>query len=178
MWLRKKYSYQTYIKVDRFIPYQNNIELSHFNLTHNTHYDENFSSQRKVEYRKQLQLALFGYKPSSNVLQFKQNENLTPETIQASIKNISYETAPICEKKENISKHTNPEIDIIINNIVNDYNINILDWSDQDIIAFASSSTVYLYAFLTGDIHFLYKFKHLTVSSLKWFTGGIYLSIG
>ena len=57
-------------------------------------------------------------------------------------------------------------------NLVDDYYLNLLDWSENNIVGVALSDSVYLWCATTGSVQQLMQTAGTTVSSIAWAPGG------
>ncbi|KAM5148149.1 cell division cycle protein 20 homolog [Mantella aurantiaca] len=64
--------------------------------------------------------------------------------------------------------------------IRNDYYLNLIDWSSQNLLAVALNDSVYLWNYMSGDIVLLLQMENSEeyVSSVSWIKEGNYLAVG
>lgn len=62
--------------------------------------------------------------------------------------------------------------------LLDDYYLNLLDWSKDNRVAVALGSAVYVWSAETGDIMQLCERPGMNITSLKWAPGGQWLAIG
>lgn len=62
-------------------------------------------------------------------------------------------------------------------NIIDDYYLNLLDWSSTNIIALALDNKVYTFNYTNGEINFLCENDH-NYTSVSWSPNGSYIAIG
>lgn len=154
-------------KGDRFIPSRSGMDLdvSHYNLTKencNPNMIDTISpSPSKEGYNKVLAESLFDGQIGSKVLAFKSKAPVPKETsnlhrvLYASTKIVTSET--VSSKK--VTRHIASNAERILDapNLVNDYYLNLIDWSMNNILAIALSDTCYLWNAATGEISELMK---------------------
>jgi len=61
--------------------------------------------------------------------------------------------------------------------VINDYYLNLLSWSDDDILAVALSNKVYLWNSATGTVQHVVSSED-NITSVAWMPGGRYLATG
>ena len=161
------------VKPDRFIPPRfKNVDIR------NTKFQLDIKND---QYSKELQKRLFSKEiVNETILAF----NSTCVSKPVNLRNIySNNLHGINEKKVKI-KHrkinSNPERILDAPAFMNDYYLNLLDWSSCDVIAVALSECVYLWNANTGGIHKLMTMTDNNdyISSVSWIEDGSYLAIG
>jgi cell division cycle protein 20 (cofactor of APC complex) len=175
-WKRKQESSK---EGDRFIPSMENNNIKNYKIIKG---DEENSN---CNYTKELQKRLFseelketkiltlskkapkvdlGYENELRVL-YSQNKNLK-------------ENSDI--KKETRVINQTPERILDAPCLVDDYYLNLLDWSTENIIAVALAETVYLWNATNGNIHKLMSTSSEDdyVTSVNWIQDGSYLAVG
>lgn len=160
---------------DRFIPAINEIDwdIAHFHLSQNT------ADPCPVEsnYVSALEDAMFEGRTREKILKFKVNAP-KPQKIQHTFDTIY--TQPKLSSPKIHHRYIPQSADRILDapNLVDDYYLNVLDWSCNNILAVALGSEVYLWNAGTSDITSLPSLDAELVTSLSWISGGEYLAIG
>ena len=144
----------------------------------------------KEVYESRLSAALLGVEDKANnrVLSFKEKAPL-PKGDTVSNLNVLYSASAAAgkHKKSNaklVSRHiaSAPARVLDAPDLMDDYYLNLLSWSDTNILAVALTNTVYLWNAGTGDIQELCTFDEgpgSHVSSVSWIQqGGAHLAVG
>jgi len=149
------------IQGDRFIPNRvsMNMDVSHHNLLQ-SHEDVPNS------YKTTLSTSLFG-EPSvedCNILALK---NKAPKGVPSDLSYIYSRNVPV--KKEVIRAiPTTAERVLDAPGLVDDYYLNLLDWSSRNVLSVALTGTVYLWHASTSSIKELVTYNDRTVTSVSW----------
>ena len=59
-----------------------------------------------------------------------------------------------------------------------DFYLNVLDWSQKDVLAVALNNSIYLWSAVTGSVLKMCDFPNDVVASLSWAPSGTHLSVG
>lgn len=133
-----------------------------------------------AEYQRQLATRLFA-SPTKKVLTFQQP--LTePATNVISPIRLQLAQPPAKDPLKKIKRRRiTPTAERILDapDILDDFYLNVLDWSSQDMIAVALNTSVYLWNASSGDVSHLVNFPESTpVTSLSWSPEGFFLALG
>lgn len=148
------------------------------------------SDSNKEEYDSRLSAALLGVEDKANnrILSFKDKAPV-PKGDTVNNLNVLYSASAAAakSKKSNtklVSRHipSAPTRVLDAPDLMDDYYLNLLSWSDTNILAVALTNTVYLWNAGTGDIQELCTFDEgpgSHVSSVSWVQqGGAHLAVG
>lgn len=85
----------------------------------------------------------------------------------------------LAQKVQKPSRHIPTVANRILDapDMLDDYYLNLLDWSKSNKLAIALGSAVYIWSAESGDIVSLYDEPGINITSLSWSVGGQYLSI-
>ncbi|XP_024942935.1 cell division cycle protein 20 homolog isoform X2 [Cephus cinctus] len=171
---------------DRFIPSRatTNFELGHYKLQHHADQDgdkgdnispskremqrligENFhggdiNNMRVLSYQNKAPAPPEGYQ---NPLRVVYSQTKTPASVKASTRYIPQAPDRILDAPE----------------IIDDYYLNLVDWSTNNILAVALGANVYLWNAATGTIEQLLELEGSDyVCSVAWIQEGPYLAVG
>ena len=171
---------------DRFIPQRSamDLDVSHFELTRSAD-AENVANVNalpsKEEYNRNLAQTLMSGNPSSKVLAFKNKP--APASVHESSLRVLYTAnreAGMQPKKYSRHIPQAPERILDAPELLDDYYLNLLDWSSQNILAVALGDSIYLWNATDGSIQQLCQTQgegsHVT--SLAWIPQGNYISVG
>ena len=198
---------------DRFIPNRSgmNVELSKHMLRTSSFSDEDIATQggdamstdgsgenaqkvvsdsNKGEYESRLSATLLGVddKANNRILSFKEKAP-APKGDTVNNLNILYSSSGTAEQKKSNTKLVSRHIPSVPSRILDapdlmdDYYLNLLSWSDTNILAVALANTVYLWNATSGDIQELCTFEgegaNSHISSVAWVQeGGAHLAVG
>ncbi|PIO27354.1 hypothetical protein AB205_0016920 [Aquarana catesbeiana] len=104
-----------------------------------------------------------------------------PEGYQNNLKVLySQKATPGSSKKPGRYIPSMPDRVLDAPEIRNDYYLNLIDWSSQNLLAVALNDSVYLWNYLSGDIILLLQIEHSEeyISSVSWIKEGNYLAVG
>lgn len=144
--------------------------------------NEQYAAQQN--YNKTLSKKLFDTEDVSKVriLNLKHKPS-KPKTFMATedIQSL-YSQNNISHSKPQKYRHVSsvPERILDAPDLVDDYYLNVLEWSEQNILAIALAGSVYLWNADTGNIDVLLERESPDeyISSLAWLPGGAHLSVG
>lgn len=192
---------------DRFIPVRSGMELAkHQMRTANSSADDrslddaghNLSSDRiksvaddkKVRYASNLSSALLGVDDvkSSRILSYQDKAPVPAAGDTVGNLNILYSASAACAQGKSsaklVSRHIPSAPSRILDapDLMDDYYLNLVDWSASNWLAIALGQTVFLWNAGTGDIEELCSFDegpNAHISSVKWVQeGGTHLAVG
>ena len=137
-------------------------------------------SPTKREYQRVIKENLAG-ELSSKVLSYQNKPPGPPDSHSNSLK-ILYSSGKSQQNTKKVARHIpqTPERILDAPDIINDYYLNLVDWSSNNHLAVALGAHVYLWNAATGDIHQLCQLAgHQDyVASVKWVEQGTYLALG
>jgi len=177
---------------DRFIPNRSLMDMernSHSLLRSNSCDSDSETGSVNEEYRTALNSEILGTDNTSKhrVLSFK-DKAPTPKGDTVNNLKVLYSSSSTGRVKSKQTKSTSryipsaPSRILDAPDILDDYYLNLLSWSDTNVLAVALSQTVYLWNAASGSIQELYTFDDSAqshISSLSWVQeGGTHLAIG
>eukprot|EP01120_Amphizonella_sp_Union-15-10_P015766 TRINITY_DN8170_c0_g1_i1.p1 TRINITY_DN8170_c0_g1~~TRINITY_DN8170_c0_g1_i1.p1 ORF type:complete len:440 (-),score=58.10 TRINITY_DN8170_c0_g1_i1:131-1450(-) len=166
---------------DRFIPNRNcmDLDLSHYNLTkENTENNGNLTNSSQ-HYKLTLAQTLFSTVPDCKILALRQKQIKNPLEEKNNI--FAINTANNPKIKNNYTNRlipTQPEHILDAPDIIDDYYLNLLDWSSKNILAVALGCSVYLWNASTSEITCLLTTEGTPITSVKWTSSGKHLALG
>eukprot|EP01113_Clastostelium_recurvatum_P018882 TRINITY_DN22254_c0_g1_i1.p1 TRINITY_DN22254_c0_g1~~TRINITY_DN22254_c0_g1_i1.p1 ORF type:complete len:487 (+),score=123.40 TRINITY_DN22254_c0_g1_i1:102-1463(+) len=173
---------------DRFIPSRAelDLEVSHFNLTkENVCFSGSEMSPSKAEYRSTLADSLFDGKVSqaSKILTFKSKAPVPKSSHSNSLKVLYSQSAKeSSQAPRRAHRHIPqaPERVLDAPDLIDDYYLNLLDWSSQNTVAIALRKSIYLWNAGSGEISHLMELPDADdcVTSLSWMANGSHLAVG
>ncbi|XP_038145155.1 cell division cycle protein 20 homolog [Cyprinodon tularosa] len=167
---------------DRFIPIRNNkqMDVANFLLTKENEPDDGKTTVSS-ESKKAWSVTLNGYNiEDAKILHLGGKPLNAPEGYQNNLKVLySQVTTPASLKKTRYIS-SNPERILDAPELLNDFYLNLLDWSSRNFVAVALHNHVYLWNAASGDILLLMKLERDEdyVCSLSWTKDGSYLAVG
>ncbi|XP_072024015.1 cell division cycle protein 20 homolog [Amphiura filiformis] len=171
---------------DRFIPNRSatNYELSSFMLSNTATADpdaELVQSPSKLEYQKLMSDNLNGNQLSSRILSYKNKPPTGPEGFQNNLKVLySQNKTPGSSRKTIRHIPQAPERILDAPEILDDYYLNLIDWSCHNHLAVSLANNVYLWNAGNGEIKQLMQLENPEdyIGSVSWIKEGNYLAIG
>lgn len=165
---------------DRFIPIRSttNFELSHFKLTQTE--DTEVSSPQK-EIQKIISENLHGNDISKQkILAYQNKAPAAPEGFQNPMRVLFTQTkTPVSVKTGSRYIPQAPDRILDAPDIIDDYYLNLMDWSANNLLAVALGSNVYLWNASTGNIEQLPELEgNDYVCSTSWIQEGDFLAVG
>lgn len=133
------------------------------------------------EYTSSLVSTLFPNQSQDKVLSFSQSSTNTRSSSRSLIsqKELGQRQVPRSQKKKKRVISPVPEKILDAPDFVDDYYLNLLDWSSDNILAVALSRTIYTWDANTGEINELVTLGNDDyVCSLSWAKEGQYLAVG
>lgn len=193
--------------VDRFIPNRATMDMQKaaFSIRSSVSQDEDYAegaaseglpsecsvdSEHKSEFKSVLSSAILGIDTESDsgsrILAFKEK---APAPKGDSVNNLKvlYSVGggrPLSKSSRPVSRHIPSAPSRILDapDLIDDYYLNLISWSDTNILAVALGQSVYLWNASSGDIDELCTFDptpHSYVSSVQWTQqGGVHLAVG
>jgi cell division cycle protein 20 (cofactor of APC complex) len=129
-----------------------------------------------------LQNSYHEERSQSKILTFKQKAPKPQEGYVNSLKVLySQNVLPISEQRRRMIRHIPQTPDRILDapELVDDYYLNLLDWSHENMLAVALGSSVYLWNANTGDIQELCNVpQDEMICSVSWVPDGHHLAVG
>lgn len=159
---------------DRFIPNRSamDMEIANYHLTkENTNPDAS-------EYNERLAQTLFDGKLDSKVLAFKSKAPSAPQG-HISANRTLFSSNLAASKKTTTRVVIDKPIKVLdAPNFSDDYYLNVLDWSSQNVVAVGLTDTVYVFDASTGSASALMSCQDNSISSVNWTQDGNHLAIG
>lgn len=172
---------------DRFIPNRatTNFELSNYmikNKKENDGLDSSNAQGTSDEQLKVISEAIHGIDINSKdkrILAFNTKAPAPPESHLNPLRVVYSVKTPLSTKSGSRYIPTNPERILDAPDIVNDYYLNLLDWSKNNIVTVALGQSVYLWNAGTGNIEILFENQGADQAcSLAWIQEGSILAVG
>lgn len=166
---------------DRFIPARSacNFELGHFKV--NQQPVEEPTSPSQQEMQRAMAENLHGRDISNTrILAFQNKAPAPPEGFTNPLKVIySQSKTPMSAKSSTRYIPQAPDRILDAPEIIDDYYLNLIDWSPNNILAVALGSSVYLWNASTGNIEQLLELEGSDyICSLNWVQEGYLLAVG
>eukprot|EP00808_Paulinella_micropora_P031650 g73359.t1 len=169
----------------RYIPDRDgmNRDLSIHKLTSDENFDPSSSESHSTqhEFNHRLAESLFeGASLNSKVLAFKQKAPRPTEGFSNNLRVLYTQN----KQQKSVSKvrhiSSTPERILDAPDLLDDYYLNLLDWSSQNVLAVALGACVYLWDAATGDIETLCEMKNEdeVITSVQWMPDGSHLALG
>ena len=182
---------------DRFIPNRSamDLDVSHFQVTSKID-SENLGSNygsaagnsvnaspAKEEYNSKLAATLLqGSNTTAKVLAFKNKAPRPAEDHQSSLRVLYTQNREAGMQPRKFSRHipNAPERILDAPELLDDYYLNLLDWSTTNVLGVALGSAVYLWNARDGTIDQLMETpdENSHITSLSWIEQGNYMAIG
>lgn len=113
------------------------------------------------------------------ILSFQTKAPAAPDSHLNPLRVVYSVKTPMSTKSGSRFIPTNPERILDAPDIINDYYLNLLDWSSDNIVTVALGSAVYLWNAGTGDIEILFEIESgESACSLSWIQDGHILAVG
>ncbi|RHZ86571.1 hypothetical protein Glove_48g48 [Diversispora epigaea] len=149
-----------------------------FNIPHREPGKEQYMNSAELEYQEKLAEAC-GIALEKRILAF----NVAPpssqkEDLRKIYKQPSFKTFRSSSSKRRIP--TVPERILDAPGMIDDYYLNLLDWSNKNLVAIGLNQNVYVWNADTGSVNSLAQTNHVDdyISSLSWSMDGDYLAVG
>jgi len=179
---------------DRFIPCRSTtqFELGHYKLTSGGDDGENEEegaaplSPQKLEYQKKMSQNLNGGcdLADAKILSYTTKPPSAPEGYQNQLRVLYSQSKASAAKNQKPNRHipSMPERILDAPSFLDDYYLNLLDWSSTNILAVALSDAVYTWNAETGSIDMLMEspdeHENGYPSAISWSEDGNFLAIG
>ncbi|CAO3616116.1 unnamed protein product [Cunninghamella echinulata] len=171
---------------DRFIPNRDNMDLasSQFNLANNK--PKEYLDHDTLEYQERVAKAC-GLNPRKRILSFHSEQppekKLQDERLRHKLEPSSFLPTEILSRKIDLDQPTRqiikaPEKILDAPYMTDDYYLNLLDWSSQNIVAVALHKYIYLWNADNGVTRSLKYDGEEPITALSWSADGNYLSLG
>ncbi|KAL5016477.1 hypothetical protein ScPMuIL_006066 [Solemya velum] len=169
---------------DRFIPHRGSMQfdLGHFKIM-NEGKDNNqeMQSPSQQEYKRVMNENLNGEAMDNKIISYKQKAPSAPEGYYNNMR-VLYST---CKSPANTKKTTRhipqvPERILDAPDILDDYYLNLLDWSASGLLAVCLGGSVYLWNASSGGITQLLQMEGQDdyIGAVSWIKEGHYLAVG
>lgn len=171
----------------RFIPNRSSMDMdvSHFNVsTSNSSAGSCDTSPSRDNYKSSLCRSLFkedSQGMSSKILSFKEKAPAPPQGHENSMKVLYSQNKSAFTAKPKSYRHIAqvPEKILDAPDMLDDYYLNLLDWSSDNVLAVALGQTCYLWNASSGSIEELTSVTGENyITSVNWVAGGGYLGVG
>eukprot|EP01004_Peranema_trichophorum_P002283 NODE_1353_length_1998_cov_89.296000_g1145_i0.p1 GENE.NODE_1353_length_1998_cov_89.296000_g1145_i0~~NODE_1353_length_1998_cov_89.296000_g1145_i0.p1 ORF type:complete len:436 (-),score=66.09 NODE_1353_length_1998_cov_89.296000_g1145_i0:636-1943(-) len=163
---------------DRFIPNRGamDMEISNYNLV----CKENVPVDQRTEYSKNLARQLFIETNENKILAFKQKAQ--PQSQLGGMR-LLMNNKKVPTAKAKPMRIISPIAEKILDapDIVDDYYLNLLDWSSSNVIAVALGTTVYLWHASSGEVTRLMdgeENESMAITSVNWSIDGTTIAVG
>nr|XP_014096792.2 cell division cycle protein 20 homolog [Bactrocera oleae] len=177
---------------DRFIPNRgtSNFELGHYLIKQEQDKSENDDNDNsnnankktpsKVERQKLISDSLqIGDTKSTRILCYQNKAPAAPESHQNPLKVVYSINTPLSTKSGSRFIPTTSDRILDAPDIINDYYLNLMDWSADNIVTVALGNAVYLWNAVTGNIDQLVEYEEGDhACALSWIQDGQILAIG
>ncbi|KAK3090351.1 hypothetical protein FSP39_011110 [Pinctada imbricata] len=172
---------------DRFIPNRGatQFDLGHFKIMNNTtdNKDDELLSPSQKEYQRVMAENLNGTDVMENkIISYKQKAPAAPDGHQSNLR-VLYSA---CKNPSSAMKKTLrvipqvPERILDAPDILDDYYLNLLDWSCNNLLAVCLGGSVYLWNAASGEINQLLQMENQDdyIGAVSWVKEGNYLAVG
>ncbi|XP_064415500.1 cell division cycle protein 20 homolog [Latimeria chalumnae] len=170
------------VGADRYIPNRSamQMDVASFLLSRENGMEEDSPTRR--EHRKMWALNLNGFDiEDAKILKMSGKPQNAPEGYQNNLKVLySQKVTPGSSKKSSRYIPTVPDRILDAPALRNDFYLNLIDWSMQNLLAVALGKDVYLWNAGTGDITQLLQLQDADdyISSISWIKEGNFLAVG
>ncbi|XP_033637169.1 cell division cycle protein 20 homolog [Asterias rubens] len=170
---------------DRFIPNRSgtNFDVGAFKLLNCSTNQENQATQspQKIDYCKKMSDNLNGELLNAKILSYKSKPPDAPEGFQNNLRVLYSQTKTPGSTKKSIRHIPQvPERILDAPDILDDYYLNLIDWSRNNHLAVALANNVYLWDASSGSINHLMQLEGQEeyVCSVSWIQEGNFLAVG
>ena len=161
------------------------FDVSHFELTRASMPGaENANvnaSPAKEEYKKELAHTLMQTPASNRVLAFK-NKPKPADPVNSSLRVLYTQNRVLFTQNRKYSRHIPqaPERILDAPELLDDYYLNLLDWSPSNVLGVALGDSIYMWNAADGSIQQLCQMQSegAHVTSLSWIPQGNYMAVG
>jgi len=179
---------RAYSHEDRFIPNRSamDVDVSHFKLVDNEGHLDVTKSPAKEEYKKELAQTLMKTSGAANaMLAFKcmtPREAVIHESHRTSLRNLYTHNLEAVNMPRKYTRHIPqaPERILDAPELIDDFYLNLLDWSSNNVLGVGLGDSIYLWNASNGSIQHLLKMdgENQHVTSLSWVQQGDYMAVG
>ncbi|KAK7492880.1 hypothetical protein BaRGS_00015827 [Batillaria attramentaria] len=171
---------------DRFIPNRTTtqFDVSHFKLTREIQQEndpQEMLSPSQVEYQRVMSDNLNGDRLSHRIISYKEKAPSAPEGHQGNLR-VLYSTTKTPASAKKTVRHIPqvPERILDAPDILDDYYLNLLDWSINNQLAVCLGGSVYLWNASSGEITQLCQMDgpEEYIGAVAWIKEGNYLAVG
>ncbi|XP_076440566.1 cell division cycle protein 20 homolog [Babylonia areolata] len=171
---------------DRFIPNRTatQFDVSHFKMMQKAQGDgesQEMLSPSQAEYQRLMSENLNGDRLSHRIMSYKEKAPSAPEGHQGCLR-VLYSTTKAPTSSKKTVRHIPQVPDRILDapEILDDYYLNLLDWSVTNHLAVCLGGSVYLWNASSGEIQQLMQMEgpEEYIGSVSWIKEGNYLAIG
>lgn len=174
---------------DRFIPNRSamNFELGHYLLKQEQNKDTENSDESnirkspgQIDKSKLMSETLHGTDiQNKRILSFQNKAPAAPESHLNPLRVVYSVKTPMSNKSGTRYIPSSPERILDAPDIINDYYLNLLDWSSDNVVTVALGPSVYLWNAATGNIEILFENESGDhACSLAWIQEGHILAVG
>ncbi|NXO01571.1 CDC20 protein, partial [Rhinopomastus cyanomelas] len=167
---------------DRYIPNRSIMQMDMANFLLNKENNPSEESPTKKEQQKAWAVNLNGFDiEETKILRLSGHPQNVSEGFRSNLKVLySQNTTPASSKKNGRYIPSMPDRILDAPEIRNDYYLNLIDWSSQNVVAVALDNSVYLWNHSSGEITQLLQIDDVDdyVSSLSWIKEGNYIAVG
>lgn len=165
---------------DRFIPNRDSHASISFNNENNTDFFN--SCVKQADYHNSLAQSLFETDDlsSTRILSYKQKAPKPTEGHHNNMR-VLYTQNRTTEPVKKVFRHVDktPERILDAPELLDDFYVNLLDWSSQNLVAVALASSVYLWNATTGNIELLCEnAEDNQITSVSFMSDGSHVAIG
>ncbi|KAM8930220.1 cell division cycle protein 20 homolog [Pelodytes ibericus] len=167
---------------DRYIPNRSAMQMDVASFLLSKENEPLESSPTKKEQQKAWAMNLNGFDmEEAKILRLGGKPQNAPEGYQNNLKVLySQRTTPGSTKKTGRYIPSMPDRVLDAPDIRNDYYLNLIDWSANNLLAVALNDSVYLWNYTCGTILLLLQMENSQdyISSVSWIKEGNYLAVG
>lgn len=172
---------------DRFIPNRasSNLDLGHYKLrTQQNGSDEGNATENELKSDSERQRLIseamqLGDVNNRRIFSFQEKAPPPPDSHQNPLKVVYSIKTPMSTKSGSRYIPSSPERILDAPDIINDYYLNLMDWSTSNIVTVALGKVIYLWNAGTGNIEQLHEYSNGEhACSLQWIQDGNILAIG
>jgi len=167
---------------DRFIPKRSAMNNSNFNMTNENCAPNGMDSPSKDLYKKMARAALSNGNEElgAKILAFK-NKPPAPVAFEKDNSMYTQNSGKVVSRKQYRHIPQAPERILDAPDLLDDYYLNLLDWSSKNVVAIALGASLYLWNASSGDVSELMSVNadaDDAVTSVQWGADGKHIAIG